>query len=362
MSLMKIVLLDTSYPINSRNSKIIQSMLHAIPSVEIHQVTWNRDGHCQMENEPFVHLYDKLSQTGKLWRKAKNLFRYRRFVHSMIKKINPEIVIASHWDTLILVPKLERKRQKLIYENLDVPTGRFRAVFCLLERRALKRVDLIIHASRFFKELYPQSIKQIVLENKPYFTIKNTERDIVHKPLRIAYIGNIRYKYILFNLIDAVRGNEKLKLTLHGGGAEYEDVKAYSKGISNVEMTGPYEYKDISKIYTDVDVIWAVYPSKDFNVKYAISNKFFESIYLKIPCIYANNTMLGDYVCQHNIGMVVNPYDVEAIRQLFFKIINGSINLQQITNELTVFNSMQSSWNEDFSHVLALIKEWNMIQ
>ncbi len=353
---MKIALLDTSYPINSRNNKIIQSINKAFPLAEIHQIAWNRNGNHLKHDNPYIHIYNKFSPAGRLWTKAKNLWGYRRFVHSTIKDINPEIIIASHWDTLIIVPKLNRKRQKLIYENLDIPTGDFRAVFCFLEKKALKHTDLIIHASRFFKDLYPQPVQQIVLENKPFFTIENNSLYSVHKPLQIAYIGNIRYKDILFNLIDALKGNEKLKLTLHGGGPAYEEVKNYSKDISNVEMTGPYDYNNIAKVYTDVDVIWAVYPNKDFNVKYAISNKFFESIYLKIPCIYAQNTKLGDYVTQHNIGMVVDPYDIHDIQQLFYKIVNGGIDLQQIVNSLTTFASKQSSWDEDFSNVINFLE------
>ena len=251
---MKIALLDTSYPINSRNNKIIQSINKAFPLAEIHQIAWNRNGNHLKHDNPYIHIYNKFSPAGRLWTKAKNLWGYRRFVHSTIKDINPEIIIASHWDTLIIVPKLNRKRQKLIYENLDIPTGDFRAVFCFLEKKALKHTDLIIHASRFFKDLYPQPVQQIVLENKPFFTIENNSLYSVHKPLQIAYIGNIRYKDILFNLIDALKGNEKLKLTLHGGGPAYEEVKNYSKDISNVEMTGPYDYNNIAKVYTDVEI------------------------------------------------------------------------------------------------------------
>lgn len=352
---MKVVLLDTSYPINSRNSKIIQSLSKSYPLAEIHQVTWDRNGSNPEIDNPLIHIYKKKSPTGKLWLKAKNLWGYKCFVHSIIRKIEPDIVIASHWDTLLIVPRLKRESQRLIYENLDVPTGRFRAVFHFLERWALKRTDLIIHASRFFKDLYPQSIKQIILENKPFFSVENRISYFNHKPLRIAYIGNIRYKNILFNLIESLRDNESWELTLYGGGVEYEEVKAYSGGISNVKMTGPYDYKNISKIYDNVDVIWAVYPNKDFNVKYAISNKFFESIYLNIPGIYAKDTMLGDYVVKNNIGMVINPYDIQDIQQLLSNVENGSINLIQMVENLKALALKQSSWDEDFEQIIDFI-------
>ena len=354
---MKVVLLDTSYPICSRNIKIVQSIAGEFPKAEIHQVGWNRVGRCVNEDNPLLHIYPKHSSLGKPWIKARDLWGYRNFACSIIKKVNPDIVIASHWDTLILVPRLDRKRQKLIYENLDIPTGRFRHFIRLLEKLALKRTDLIIHASRFFKNLYPQSIPQIVLENKPSFPIERTnDNSVIHQPLRIVYIGSIRYKEILFNLIDAIRNDDRFLLTLHGRGPELEDVRAYSARIKNVIMTGNFDYKDLIGKYTDADVVWAVYPNKDFNVRYAISNKFHESIYLRIPCIFAQNTMLGQYVQQNNIGLIVNPYDSQEIKSLFSKIVNGNINLIEIRKNMERMELKQTSWEEDFKPILDFIR------
>ena len=354
---MKVVLLDTSYPINSRNKKILQSIEKVFPLAEIHQVVWDRMGNSKTDVNPFVHVYNKPSPLGELWTKGKNLLGYRHFAKQIIREINPDVIIASHWDTLVIVPRLDRKRQKLIYENLDIPTGRLRFVFVLLERMALRRTDLIIHASRFYRSLYPKRIKQIILENKPFFEVTDRSVYSIHRPLRIAYIGNIRYKEILFNLIDAVKGDFRLHLTFHGGGVEYEEVKTYSLGISNIEMTGTYDYKDIDKVYADVDVIWAVYPNKDFNVKYAISNKFFESIYLGIPALFAKGTMLGDYVQENNIGQVVDPYDVADIKRVSSQMIDGRVNLSQIADNLTAMCARQTSWDDDFAQVEAFLKQ-----
>lgn len=353
---MKIVLIDTIFPVGSRNKRILASMVKAFPSGEVHQIAWNRLGNSIKKEDPFVHIYAKLSPLGKLWKKAKNLLGYRQFVRKMIKQIQPDVVIASHWDTLILVPKLDRKKQKLIYENLDIPTGPYRRLICFLERKALKHTDLIIHASRFFKELYPQSIKQIVLDNKPVFTIGNKTEYSVHHPLRIAYIGNVRYKEVLFNLIDAVEGDERFHLVFHGRGVEFEDVKSYSSHIPNIEMTGAYDYKEVAKMYADADVVWAAYPNKDFNVKYATSNKFFESIFLGIPCLFAQNTKLGDYVKKNDIGLIVDPYDSRDIKRMLIQIVNGNVDLNQIAANLRELRAKQTSWDEDFKPIIDFIK------
>lgn len=353
---MKIFLLDTSLPINSRNEKILHSLAKAFPSAELHRVAWNRAGKRFDTDDPFLHVYDQSSPLGHLWTKARNLLGYRRFVRRLIRKWEPEVVIASHWDTLVTVPRLDKHRQKQIYENLDIPTGRLRPIFCFMEGLALKHTDLIIHASRFFKKLYPQPVPQIVLENKPSFPMPVRTAYSVSRPLRVAYIGNVRYKEILFNLIDAVRGNDRLHLTFHGDGVEYEAVRTYSRGIPNVEMTGAYDYGEIARVYEGVDVIWAVYPSRDFNVKYAISNKFFESVHLGIPAIFAQDTLLGSHVKENGTGLVVNPYDTAAIRRLLSRLADNPAELERTAARLDAARAAQTTWDEDFEQLADFLK------
>ena len=87
---------------------------------------------------------------------------------------------------------------------------------------------------------------------------------------------------------------------------------------SNIYFHGRYNYENISEIYSTVDLIWAVYPNKDFNVKYAISNKFFESILYEKPCFFSIQTDLGDLVEKYEIGFTIDPYDPNK----FFKNFN----------------------------------------
>lgn len=52
--------------------------------------------------------------------------------------------------------------------------------------------------------LYPKRIPQIILENKPAFAPNFSHKKPQH-PLRISFIGRIRYKEILINLVDALK-------------------------------------------------------------------------------------------------------------------------------------------------------------
>lgn len=355
--MMNIVLLDTSYPINTRNQKIIDSFKKYYPDSVINVITWDRRAESVVEVDNY-HIYRRISPYGHQIMKLLNLLGFRRFVIDKLKSLNPNVVIASHWDTLVLLPKL-RKDQMLIYENLDLPTGStiIRNIEAFAESRALRRVNLMIHASRFFEELYPKNIHQVVLENKPVFDVGTAGVNNSSKK-RIAFLGTIRYYNILCNLVDAVKGKDKIELLFYGDGPDYNSIFEYTKGIKNIRFYGRYKYSDIVQLYNNADVIWAVYPNKDFNVKYAISNKFHESIALEKPCIFADKTRLGKYVVEKGIGLVVDPYSVGCISDLFDRIVSNQIDFDEMICNIRKQKELETSWDTDFTKICQIINDF----
>lgn len=355
---MRIALIDTAIPINTRNQKILNSLRRAIADVEIYVISWVRDGSCFSEQENYL-VYNKESKYGSKWKKLHNLQGYSCFVKKTLVNLEPDVVIASHWDTLVLVPKKIAKNSILIYENLDVPTGPWpvRVIEKTLERNRLQDVDLIVHASRFFKELYSSKFKQIVIENKTQFefTPKNV---YIHNPLNISYIGLVRYRDILYNLIEAAKQlQDKIVVRICGGGQDLEEVKDYAKSVNNVFFTGRYSFEEIPLLYTECDVVWAAYPNKDYNVKYAISNKFHESIMNRVPGIYSRNTKLGDYVEKEKIGYTVNPYSVNEIIDLIESIISDPDGIVRRSKKLSLFSENETTWDEDIKVLARFISE-----
>lgn len=346
----KIALIDCSIPINTRNQKIINSIKNYYPECEIHIITWNREG-LSLEKASHFHAYNCIAQYGNAKAKLLGMFGFKKYIKNTLKQIHPDIIIASHWSNLILAACAKKEEQKLFYENLDIPTGglMIRNISRFFEKIAIRKVDLIIHASRFFKPLYPQPIPQIILENKPAFSIDFTTED-VHKPLRISFIGSVRYKEILTNLVEAVKDDNRFELYFHGSGEDLNFMQNYCKDIYNAYFTGKYKYEDVVKLYHQSDIVWAAYPNKDFNVKYAISNKFHESLYVGVPCIYSDKTKLADLVNKNRIGFVVNPYDQNSIKALLTQLYNDTKTINEIKENMKDFQNNETTWDEDFQN------------
>lgn len=126
-------------------------------------------------------------------------------------------------------------------------------------------------------------------------------------------------------------------------------------GVPNIFMTGPYKYEEIEHLYGSADIIWAAYPNKDFNVQYAISNKFHESLAYAIPAVYADKTRLGEYVVASSLGCQVNPYSVEDIRSLLIELYSNRERLLQIHESLKRQYREENSWDDDFQTLKARI-------
>lgn len=352
--MLHILLIDDSFPINTRNRKILDSFAkHYGEEVKISVITWDRNNDYN-EELPDYHVYKKVSAYGNKTRKLLNLWGYRKFCRTAIRTLQPDVIIASHWNNLMMVPRLNRRRQMLIYENLDVPTEAYilRKTTTWIEHWHMRRVDLTVHASRFFAQLYSAKKKQLILENKPTFLCPPPQEYNLRTPVRIAFIGLLRYRDILQVLIESVKGDNRFQLFFHGDGHARAYLEQCAEKASNVFFTGRYSYNDVAKLYQQTDVVWAVYPNRDFNVKYAISNKFHESLVFGIPAVYAKDTCLGDFVTEHNIGMKVDPYSVEAIRTLLNDIVNHEDRLQEMARSIKTFAKTQTSWDEDFDHVV----------
>ena len=67
-----------------------------------------------------------------------------------------------------------------------------------------------------------------------------------------------------------------------------------------------------------------------------------------MPCIYAEHTRLGDFVKEHNLGYVVNPYSVEDIRECIDYIKNTPEQLYRTRECLKRYIDKEKTWKEQF--------------
>lgn len=329
---MKILILCDHYPLSPRVKKIRNSLLELYPDSSIKVYAWNREANNVLED--YVVPYTQRIGYGNKFRKVYNIFKFIKNAKKFSDEYEPNYIHAIDFEMLIVANSM-LKKEKIVYEIYDIKFYSNRILDFLREKLEFslikKCVYAIILASPFFESYYQKKgieTKSIVINNKPSKIIKkdiqngymdNYKSLLPKDKIVVGFVGTIRYPEVLMNLIDASINIDNVVILMAGGGPSYDDIRNYildKKLESKIILTGRFNNADLPSIYEACDYVWAAYPSESLNVKYAISNKFFESIVFGKKMIVSNNTKLGDYVNKSNIGLTINPYDIDEISTL----------------------------------------------
>lgn len=198
-------------------------------------------------------------------------------------------------------------------------------LFVAFEWVMLRRVELLIVSALKFDEVYYRRIyerKVVLLENMPARRTWAGFQKAVRTDgiFRIGFIGIIRYEQSLRQLAiaaeKAVGEGRRLKV-LFAGGSMNANLLPQIASSSTFEVLGAFEYtRDIQRLYSNVDLIYAVYDSYDRNCQLAMPTKFYEAIIAKIPILVARNTFVEAEVQRLGIGASVLSGDSDGLLDL----------------------------------------------
>lgn len=359
---MIIAIVETAYPINSRTERFYQTISKVFGEDSVRVICWNRDGR-EIPHRSNYYIYNKDVGYGNHKAKLYGLKGFYYFIKKQVREIHPDYILASHWDSLILSAMAKTKSTKLIYENLDMPTGGIfmRNGLRVLEKWALTKTDCITFASRFFVPCYAgfKGHKYLIENKLPKEMCLSLKDRPMHENLTISFLGVVRHATIMENLMKAISDIEGVDFKIFGGGPFFEDIKKIADHYPNVTMFGAYDYKAIPDIYAQSDLIWAVYPYHDYNVKLAISNKYHETLHFGVPGVFCKGTKLGDMVASEGLGLAVDCDSIEEIHNVILKYKRDYSNMsKQISENLKKVRTHENScWEEEIEPFIKYLIE-----
>lgn len=352
---MKILILCDHYPLSPRVIKMRNSILKIKECSEVEVFCWNRKN--QEVTEDYVVPYNKTSEYGNFLKNAFGIINFIEAAKNHIKKYNPFYIHAIDLPMLIAAAA-STQTHRIIYEVYDIKSVRNSILNKIRETIEVfiinKRVDKLIYASPYFYIYYNNKLKinkkYINLNNKPNESVGLTKtnymepyKERIRNKMVIGFVGNIRHKELLLNLIYAINLLEGVVVLLAGEGIAADKIKSDIKNKDvekKVIFTGRFESIDLSAIYESCNYVWAAYPNKTANVMYAVSNKFYECIVFRTKIIVSNNTFLSEDVIKNDIGYVIDPYDKNDIKKMVLK-------LKEIYSHDVLNTQMNSYWEDD---------------
>lgn len=339
----KLLIIDTTWPINTRTERF-KNTLEKYFKVLV--VAWNRGIETSNNIPDNTYVLDTNIGYGNQIKKILKMPVFFLHLYKICKREKPDVIFASHWDSLICAVTLKlisNWKLKIIYDCLDLPTFSniiIRKIILFVEKVCLLFVNLTIFASRYFKPLYSKNIKSYVFENYPSVNLINSpspepvwmkhcnEKELINTN-SISWIGVVRYFEIIQNILLAIKGTN-IKFLVYGDGPDLEKLIKEVKD-NNLEdqvlFFGRYKSSDIKYIYQNSDLVWAAYPTNDFNAIYAISNKYFECSYFEKKIILSKKTKMAQNLSKKSSVIVVDEYSPSDIKDKLLYNINlkGSI-------------------------------------
>lgn len=337
----KITLLVSHYPDALINKRI--EMLKNQYDVE---VIYNERG-----NENFLVYkdvkYEKLKYkfgNGKLFKRIFSLIKLRKQIKQIILNNNSDYIYAFRFDMLFMVIINGFKKKKIIYEVADLHESIInnsrniikiiiKKVLIFIERIMCINVDILSITSKKYYDVYFSKFinkeKVVFIPNMPDLNYFKTYRKNKNEEFTIGFIGFVRYKKQMKLLIQAAE--ETKTKVFFAGDSEDDEIKNLSEKSKYVQYYGKYNYNnDIANLYAKCDCIYSVYDTDYNNVKFALPNKLYESIYCELPILVSEGTYLGELVNTWGVGLTVDPY---SLKDLVTKI-------KKIKEDKTTYNTI----------------------
>ncbi|KAF5064299.1 Glycosyl transferase 4-like domain protein [anaerobic digester metagenome] len=206
--------------------------------------------------------------------------------------------------------------------------------------------DAILYVNELqLEHMSPANRKKLIhLPNYPDAANFSSDEKTVSPLLRVSYIGSVRHFQQMKNLLDAASGAEGVYTSIHGFGTAYKQLQELEAGYPNAQVTGPYHFQESTRLFSEADLLYIMYPMDTLQNRESEPIKFFEAIITRTPMIVSPLSRLAQYVTRYGIGYLVDGEDIGEIRRLLAHIATHREELAQMRERMKSIQ-FQFTWD-----------------
>lgn len=193
-------------------------------------------------------------------------------------------------------------------------------LFYNIENICFKHAREIVISSPAYRDFLPKNYDYLEIHNIQKINYQ-IEKKKYKLPIQISFIGTIIYVEENIKFINTFANDERFVLNFIGKNSEVLKAYCQRNKINNVVCKGRFNPDEIIEYYKECDVILNAYGNDTPHLDYALSNKLYFSIFMKLPIIVNENTYMERVSTNLGLG-IVYKYD-SSIKD---KILNFSIN------------------------------------
>jgi len=261
--------------------------------------------------------------------KIKEFYKYKKYAEElMIKNKYDFIVIWNEMTAFLFADFLKKNYLKKYCMNVRDIYGNRKILINYQLKKTITNAAFTTITSMKYIEYLPNDVEYIMvhsINNKIMKNIKlNNEKTCNNLPINILYIGNIRFYEHAYMLIDALGNDDRYIMSFVGVNSEIIGNYAKNKKIYNVVNIGRFPLEKTGEYLQNADIIYNLYGDNDVNLRTALSNKLYYSIWLHIPILVYKNTYIYTVAneCGIAYGIEKNDFSTNLADNLYSWYIN----------------------------------------
>lgn len=284
--------------------------------------------------------------------------------YKLVKRERPDCVYCHDYYSSLLCRLLLNKKycKRIIYDAHELiipeeghPMDSRQRIYYKLEKSIVKKVDLVISASRerseMMKQHYNLSTTPLAINNISQLTIsdgsptketlKSLEAFFAKPGVTVVYAGVVTKSRRIGQLLDAVISLAPMfKLLVVGNGDALGDLRQKAESVPELvsAFTGAVPYKSLGAILSRCDIGFLYYPVDTLNNTYCASNKIYEYASVGLPMLANENPTVKQILEKTLIGLS-NDNFAEGLQ-----IISAEV--EKYKNNCLLF-TQKNQWSEE---------------
>lgn len=249
----------------------------------------------------------------KVWQKIITSVVYAASARRVIRKKYDFFIVLTTMPGVLLSDFLCRHyREKYIIDVRDYTKEHFWLYF-RAEKKLVSNSCLNIISSPDYVMFLPHS-KYCVCHNISVPLVQQGKTAFEKAPgerVIIAYVGIIQYPKTIVKLIELVNDDDRFEFRLYGSEGGDQIVLKYVKELQNpkITMEGSFRSEEKPGIFEKSDLIFNCYGNDNNIVKYAISNKYYDSAYYRKPLLVSPDTTMARLVGKYGFAIDFDSCD-----------------------------------------------------
>lgn len=258
-----------------------------------------------------IYRYENIIDHG--WSRRKKAIRHFRFfwyAKTILEKNNYDRIIV--WNDVAITMfgwYLARKWKGKYCLNIRDYNGEKKWYIYKIFEKAVSKSSFTTISSEGFKSFLPEheyvslySYNDTLLSEMTPRSGKREEG----KPIRISFVGNVRFFPVNKKLVDAFKNDSRFELHYHGTNAEIIESYAKEIGATNVVCSGTFPISETKRYLEESDIVNNVFGNGTYGVKTLTSIRLFHAAYLNIPIMVSKDTFMQEITDRFGIGYAVD--------------------------------------------------------